>query len=199
MIDAAQPVWVFGYGSLVAPESVATTIGRTVTPGDGFAPATLDDHERRWNYGSLRQRADWRGPYGHVAGGIVISLGVVRAEGEQANGAVVRVTRAELARLDRRESDYDRVDVTRLVRVDGDADVGPIVTYVPRRSAVERYRSARTDGRAAVRHGYVALVERAFADLGEHHLDRYIATTPTPDVPVVEFDAAWLEDRTDVR
>lgn len=201
MIDARdhRSIWVFGYGSLVSPASVAVTIGREVTPGDGFRPATLDGHGRRWNYGSLRQRADWHGPFGAVDGGIVVSLGVVESPEEQTNGAVVRVTSDELGRLDRRESDYDCVEVTELIRLDDAAGVDVVKTYVPRVSAIDRYERARVERRAAVGQGYVDLVERAFADLGDEELDRYRATTPQPDVPVVEFAAVRLDDRTNVR
>ncbi len=40
--------WVFGYGSLVSPASMATTIGRSVAPAD-VAVAHLDGYGRRWN------------------------------------------------------------------------------------------------------------------------------------------------------
>ena len=184
-------VWVFGYGSLVSPASVARTIGRDVVVGQGFEPATLDGFGRRWNYGSLRQRADWQAEHGPVRGGVVVSLGLVAAPGEWANGVVVAVNSAELAELDRRESDYDQVDVTDLMRT---AHRAPVVTFVPRVSAIERYERHRTAMTAAIRAGYVELVEGAFEMLGGTELADYRTTTPDPDVPVVGFDALWLED-----
>ena len=63
------------------------------------------------------------------------------------------------------------------------------VTYVPRQSAIERYRLARIERRAAVRRGYVDLVRDAFGRLGDHHLDEYERATPVPDVPVVDFES----------
>lgn len=188
---AESPVWVFGYGSLVSPASIATTVGREVVPGDGFRPATLDGFGRRWNYGSLRQRADWTGSIGAVQAGIVVSLGIEEAPGEWANGSIVRVSSKELAMLDRRESDYDRVDVSDRI---GSSAPETVVTYVPRRSAIDRYRQARDDHRAAVRSGYVELVEGAFAALGGTELADYERTTPRPQVPIVEFESVWLED-----
>ena len=104
--------WVFGYGSLVSPESIAATIGRPVDLDFGFAPAELYGFTRSWNYGSLRQRATWDGPHGRVEDGIVVSLGLVNDRHRSTNGAIVRVTADEFHELDRRESDYDRVDVT---------------------------------------------------------------------------------------
>ncbi len=201
-------VWVFGYGSLVSPESVAATIGRPVDPDDGYVPSVLHGFARSWNYGSLRQRATWDGPHGRVDAGIVVSLGIVAGPQRSTNGAMVRVSLDEFVELDRRESDYDRIDVTD--RVEPGSDTGlrrrssRVYTYVPRRSAIDRYERARGEYRAAVRQGYIDLVDQAFASLGPDAHARYRATTPTPDVPVVAPERVWLEpesldDRTNVR
>ncbi len=55
----SSDTWVFGYGSLVSPASLASTIGRHVGP-DEVAIAHLDGYGRRWNYGSLHLRGDWQ-------------------------------------------------------------------------------------------------------------------------------------------
>lgn len=201
-------VWVFGYGSLVSPRSLGATIGRSVDRDTGFAASILHGFNRSWNYGSLRQRATWDGPHGRVDAGIVVSLGLVADPQRSTNGAIVRVSAEEFVELDRRESDYDRVDVSDRVQSDTDAVGGPraprVFTYVPRPSAIERYEQARGDLRAAVKQEYVHLVEEAFTALGSDALARFRATTPEPDVPVVAPERVWLEpiptdDRTDVR
>lgn len=179
----ADDLWVFGYGSLVSPASMERTLGRPVPRDDDFRATHLLGYSRRWNYGSLRQRGDWHGPHGPVRDGIVVSLGLEVTDG-RCNGAAVRVTDDELAMLDWRESDYERTDVTG--RVTGAFD-GRVFTYVPRETAIERYREARRDRRAAIRQSYVDLVRTAFERLGGRHLDEYVTTTPHPDVPVVDF------------
>jgi cation transport regulator ChaC len=171
---------------------LSRTIRRTVDRRTGFAPARLAGYGRRWNYGSLHQRGDWHGPYGYVESGIVISLGLALSASEQCNGAVVRVTDEELALLDWRERDYERTEVTDRILLDdvgraGIEAVGQIVTYVPRPSAIERYEQAKESRRAAVRRSYRVLVEAAFGQLGDHHLDDYRSSTAEPDVPVVDF------------
>jgi cation transport regulator ChaC len=186
MTRSAGATWVFGYGSLVSPVSLARTIGRHPVDGEMFA-AVLAGFGRRWNYGSLRQRADWHGPHGAVRQGVVVSLGLEALDDERCNGAVVKVTDDELALLDWRESDYERTDVTDQVVADGGVPAGPIVTYVPRPSAIDRYRSARDERRAAIRRSYVDLVDDAFAALGGDHLDQYRTGTRPPDVPIVDF------------
>lgn len=175
--------WVFGYGSLVSPDSLRTTLARGVPPADRRV-AHLTGFARRWNYGSQRLRGDWEHDGRSVAGGVVISLGLVEAD-DECNGVVFRVDADELLRLDRRESDYDRTDVTAHIRVDGDPIAGTIVTYVPRPSAIARYEEARAARRAAVRRDYWDLVHRAFADLGSRHHDA-LTRTPPPDVPIAD-------------
>jgi len=185
--------WIFGYGSLASPTSMATTIGRTVAAED-VAIAHLDAYGRRWNYGSLHLRGDWHHGGVDVTGGLVVSLGLVAADTETCNGVIVRVTADELAQLDWRERDYQRTDVTELIRLDDDQrdhrrdrqQVERVMTYVPRPSAIERYEAARDRARAAIRLSYRDLVSGAFANLGGDHLTRY-AATPLPDVPVVDM------------
>ncbi len=187
--------WVFGYGSLVSPASLSTTIGREVEAAD-VVVAHLHGYGRRWNYGSLHLRGDWRHGEADVQQGVVISLGVVPSAGERCNGVAVRVTADELAQLDWRERDYERTDVTDLIVTDRvGADLGlagrRVVTYVPRPSAIERYEAARDAGRAAIRQSYWDLVGQAFADLGDDHSTIY-ASTPAPDVPVLEMSLSVL-------
>jgi cation transport regulator ChaC len=179
--------WVFGYGSLVSPTSIARTIGRPVERSAGFAAARLHGFGRRWNYGSMHQRGDWHGPHGLVEQGIVVSLGVERSDREACNGAVVRVTGEELDLLDWRERDYERTDVSDNVVVETGELQARIVTYVPRQTAIDRYRTARDELRAAIRYSYVTIVDEAFAALGGGHLDEYRDGTPPPDVPIVDF------------
>ena len=102
------------------------------------------------------------------------------------NGVVVRVDAQELAELDWRERDYDRVDVTDRIDIE-DGVVGErVVTYVPRATAIERYLEARDQARAAVEQRYWTLVHDAFAALGEAHLDHLRTGTPHPDVPILD-------------
>jgi len=182
--------WVFGYGSLVSPASMASTIGRHVSAPD-LAAAVLDGYGRRWNYGSMHLRGDWNHDGVDVVQGLVVSLGLVAADGETCNGVIVRVSAEELAQLDWRERDYERTDVTDRIRVDESAGVFPVVTYVPRPSAIERYETARDTRRAAIRQSYWTLVADAFDTLGADHSTMY-STTPTPDVPVVEMSLSML-------
>ena len=179
--------WIFAYGSLVSPASLATTIGRTVEPGPGRRIVELAGWRRAWNYGSASLRGDWTADDGReVVGGLVVSLGLVAEPAGTANGVALAVDADELAHLDRRERAYDRVDVSASITpLDGLGPLGaPVATYVPRPDAIERYERHRDEGTAAVRRWYHDLVRSAFAELGDEHGERYLATTPDPDVPI---------------
>ena len=179
-------VWVFGYGSLVSPDSFGHTLGRRPRLGTDFFEAEIIGYGRRWNYGSLRYTGRAADDTGTIREWAIVALGVTPAADETVNGTVGWVTDDELVGLDRRERHYERVDVTALAEVHGAADVaGPIVTYVPRAEAVERYTQARDRGEAAVDRRYFDLVDRAFADLGEDRRQRYHATTQAPDIPIL--------------
>ena len=82
--------WVFGYGSLVSPSSLATTIGRVVEPAD-VAVAELTGFGRRWNYGAAGVRGSWADGENTVDDGVMVALGLVPAD-EACNGVAVRVT-----------------------------------------------------------------------------------------------------------
>lgn len=177
-------VWVFGYGSLVSPDSFGHTLGRRPRLGIDFFEAEITGYGRRWNYGSLRSTGRATDHTGTIREWAIIALGVTPAAGETVNGTVGWVDHDELVGLDRRERHYDRVDVSSLATVHGEVD-GPIVTYVPRPEAIERYTQARDRGEAAVDRRYFDLVDRAFAELGEDRRQRYHATTEAPGIPIL--------------
>jgi cation transport regulator ChaC len=179
--------WVFGYGSLVSPVSFGVTLGRDPRPGVDFFEAELAGFGRRWNYGVMHTEGTTVDDRGVEQAWTIVALGLVAAQDETVNGIVGWVDDVELVALDRRERHYDRVDVTALATVHGGGVSGEIVTYVPRPEAQRHHEAARDLGRAAVEQRYWDLVDDAFAALGAGHRERYHATTPTPDVPVLEL------------
>ena len=185
--DEHAATWVFGYGSLVSPESISWTIDRRPEFGIDVFPARLDGYGRRWNYGSIVLRGDWTHQGARIEEGVVISLGVVADEAEQCNGVVFAVTDDELAALDWRERDYRRVDVTAAVDHEAPGDlVHEVVLYVPSPDSIERYEAARDAGRAAIRQTYWDLVHDGFDSLGDDH-GAMMRATPPPDVPIADI------------
>lgn len=183
--------WIFAYGSLVSPTSLASTIGRSISVGSGMYVAELAGYRRAWNYGSEVLRGDWVDEHGNeTVGGLVVSLGLVAASTEAINGVIFAVDDDELADLDWRERAYDRVDVSeRITLLEASTAVeldAPIAVYVPRRAAIARYEHHRDAGTAGIRRSYWDLVEAAFHQLGPDH-GAWYRRTPPPDVPVVDI------------
>ena len=192
--------WVFGYGSLVSPASFGHTLGRTLTVGRDFHEAEVAGYGRRWNYGVRSATGETTDSDGTVREWTIVVLGVVESADETVNGVVAWVGDDEIEALDRRERNYDRVDVTHLAAVrHGVSLSGPIETYVPRPEPLQRYRDAYAAGTAAIEERYWNLVDDAFAELGVDRRDRYRATTPVPDIPVLAMRRDQVPERYQVR
>ena len=186
----SRSVWVFGYGSLVSRSSFARTLGRTVRPGVDFFEAEIAGYGRRWNYGIMHATGAIGDDSGDGRVYTLVALGVIAAGDETTNGVIARVDEHELADLDHRERQYDRVEVTeRVTLIDQSASVrldDPIAVYVPRPAAIARYEHHRDAGTAGIRRSYWDIVDAAFTELGAHHAEWY-RRTPPPDVPVVDI------------
>ena len=153
--------WVFGYGSLVDPQSAAETIGR-IPP---MIPSVLPGWRRRWN-GLTDNRVERRYLCLDCGGAPawVVCLNCEPDAGSECSGVLVGVTDAELAALDDRERRYDRT------RVGADAFVPPAPADTPvwiyeRKPELVLDRLPPGE-RAVLPSAYLALVEKAIADPG---------------------------------
>jgi hypothetical protein len=178
---------LFGYGSLVLPESASMTLGRRV--GE-LRPARLHDWHRRFS-----QRRDnltcektfecaggWRPEW-------ILGLNVEEGEDEAGpvNGVVIELTEAELDRLDIREIRYDRVEVTGSVT--GEDLPGRIVTY----RAKPFHFAPEPPEDAVILRSYADAVEKGFEGLGTGELEHYLRTTGP--YPVERVGAELVIDR----
>ena len=172
---------VFAYASLVDPTSVRQTLGHDVEP----VPARLAGWRRRWSVARDNRVAEKT--FALVDDGSLprfcLGLNIEPADEDAPapNGALIRVSTADLVRLDRRELRYDRIEVTDAL--DGrPAGVERVFAYTSKR---ERYAAEAPKG-AVILAPYVRTVEAAFAQLGVDQLEAYRRTTEAPPVPVVE-------------
>lgn len=197
--------WVFGYGSLAAAPGTALA--------DGAWRAALRGHRRRWGvamdnahdlpgYKWYRLRATGERPQAFVA-----FLDVVPGDGA-VNGLCLPADATALRRLDARERNYERIDVTELVVDDaggateaGDATGGDrshggagrrpgrVWTYVGSAAGRGRLERGVREGRALVSQEYRDDVEHGFRALGDEALAAYRASTdpPPPGCEVVSL------------
>jgi cation transport regulator ChaC len=165
---------LFGYGSLVLPESASMTLGR---PVGEMRLAHLHDWRRRFS-----QRRDnltcektfecaggWRPEW-------ILGLNVEQGEDDAGpvNGVVIELSEAELDRLDIREIRYDRVDVSG--SLEGEELPERIVTY----TAKEFHFAPDPPEDSIILATYAAAVELGFESLGPDELEHFLATTPYP-------------------
>lgn len=181
--------WVFGYGSLVSPVSLGSTIGRLPQRGEDFLAAECRGWERRWNYGYVIDPTRYVGTEVSRID-TVVALGITPSANAVMNGVIAAVSESELAELDERERRYQQIDVTSAVALlEGEATeflIDRVVTYVPTQGPITDYVDARDRGRAGIEIRYWNLVNNAFDELLPGAGDRFRATTPEPDVPVVD-------------
>ncbi len=177
---------LFGYGSLVLPESAAMTLGRPVPEA---RPAQLRDWKRRFSQARDNRTcektfecADVRCPEW------ILGLNLEGGEDEvgPVNGVVIELSEAELDRLDIREIRYDRIEVTDLV--EGDDLPERIVTY---KAKAFHFRPEPPED-AVILAAYARAVETAFEALGPGELERYRLTTGP--YPVERVEATLVRD-----
>jgi hypothetical protein len=177
---------LFGYGSLVLPESASMTLGR---PVGELRPARLRDWSRRFSQrrDNLTCEKTFECDGGRRPEWI---LGLNVEEGEDpagpVNGVVIELTETELDRLDIREIRYDRVEVTG--SIEGEGLPERVVTY----TAKPYHFAPEPPEDSVILATYAAAVETGFEGLGPGELDHYLATTP---YPVERVEATLVIDR----
>ncbi len=175
---SAAVSYVFGYASLVLESSGALE--------------TLRDHRRVWGvatdnvraipgYKMYLRRSDGTRPAVYVA-----FVDIDPDPSGSVTGVVRPVSAQELEALDRRERNYDRIDVTDLI--DGEYD-GPVWTYRGSEEGRARLRRGRAEGRAVVSRDYVEKVEAGLESLDGDEFGRLMASS---DLPVWDLERVDL-------
>ncbi len=168
---------MFGYGSLLERAS-----------GAGARVCELGGYRRMWNVAMDNSRTipgykhyldaetGERGPW------FVTFLNIVPDRSGRVNGVLVSVDDSLLERLDRRERNYGRVEVTGAVT--GPVD-GEVWAYTGLSEAVARFEHGRRVHRAVISREYLDGVRADFASMGE--LERFEQLTDPLPCPVLEL------------
>jgi cation transport regulator ChaC len=149
---------VFGYGSLIAPATIAALVGRPVTAGRDYTRARLTGWSRTWNV-CTDNTANGPVVYEDPADGTrppIQVLFLTVEPGTAVEGVLFRMPDDGLAALDAREGNYRRIAVD----VDG---CGRAWTYVARPDSAERARRGIAAGTARIRKQYLDTVVAAYA------------------------------------
>jgi hypothetical protein len=180
----AERLFLFAYGSLVAR---AAGLGRA--PGPRGFLCDLPGHERWWGV-AMDNRADLPG-YKHYVTRVgerpdvaVAFLDIRPRPGRSVNGACLPLDPADLAALDARERNYERVDVTALLP----GAPGRVFAFAGSAAGRERLAEALRSGRAVRHAGYEREVAAAFAALGPGEARRMRAGTAPAPCPSAELE-----------
>jgi gamma-glutamylcyclotransferase (GGCT)/AIG2-like uncharacterized protein YtfP len=173
--------FVFGYGSLAAERAFVPT---RQPRAEGFV-ADLPGFARGWGV-AMDNRRDLPGyKYYTAADGTrpevcVAFLDLTPAADASVNGLCLPVDDAQLERLDRRERNYARVEVSDRLEAGG-----RVWVYLGTAQARERLRSARRAGMAVIDAGYRSAVQAAFAALGAGEYAACATSLAPGELPVV--------------
>lgn len=161
----AGGAYLFGYGSLVNPRSLARALGRDAA--SGYVRGWLRGFARTWGSAERVITAD------RPDGVLARFLDLERRDGAQVNGLCILITDQEVETLRVRERAYQLLDV-------GDAARG-----VPAGARVITFAGAPRTGEVTLRE-YVRLVEDGFAGFGDDFLAEFRASTPPAPPPIVD-------------
>jgi Gamma-glutamyl cyclotransferase, AIG2-like len=169
--------YVFGYGSLASDLVPHGAVARLQGYRRVFGVAA-DNSEEIAGYKRYRCAGDGSFPDVHVA-----FLDIVRDADTAVNGVLAPVAATALADLDRRERNYDRVDVTAAIESPPE---GRVWAYVGSPDGRARLEAGVAAGNAVVQRRYLEHVHSGFRRLGEDEYHRFLATSHLDGLP--QFD-----------
>jgi hypothetical protein len=175
--------FVFGYGSLARDLLAEVTVTRLHGYRRGFAVAA-DNSERIAGYKRYRLPADGAFPDVHVA-----FLDIVEDSATTINGVLAPIEAGALADLDRRERNYDRIDVTAAI---DSPPAGRVWAYRGSPAGRARLRAGVAAGTAVVQRSYLDHVRDGFRRLGEAEYDAFLATSTLDDLPLLDLERVDL-------
>jgi len=178
--------FIFGYGSLVSPRNLARFLAKRNLKPREVQQGRISGFRRVWNvamdntrdlpgYKFYRDAVTGERPECYVT---FLNIEPCGPE-DSVNGVAFEIPHEVLSHFDRRERNYERIDVTQafVPAVDG-----RVWAYMASDDGLERYRRGLAAGRAVVDTQYYKEVDQAFRDLGSEAYERYVASTLPPEV-----------------
>jgi hypothetical protein len=148
----------------------------------------LTDHRRGWGV-AMDNTVDLPGykcyvdpRTGRRPDVLVAFLNISPSVGDRVNGTLLEVSAGDLDELDRRERNYDRVDVSAALVP---TVTGTVWAYVGKPEACERFASGLRAGRVVVGEDYHAAVRHAFAAAAPGGLAEFDELTVAAPCPIV--------------
>ena len=188
---------IFGYGSLVHVEHLQRYLGRDLVHSNDFMFCQLKNFCRCWT-AAMDNRINVPGykyyvekHTGHRPDGVVTFLNIRPCKGKNITGIIFNVSKEELIRLDQREQNYRKIDVTAMI----DAPVSEkVYAYIGLNESERRYHEGLRRQNAMISQEYYDLVYGAYASLGKDALVDYVDTTEQPQIPIVHLEKRQIPD-----
>jgi len=171
--------FVFGYGSLARDLLADVTIARLSGYRRAFGVAA-DNSEQIAGYKRYRLRPDGSFPDVHVA-----FLDIFETPESVVNGVLAPVDPASLADLDRRERNYDRIDVTTAI---DSPPAGRVWAYRGSREGRARLDAGVAAGTAVIQRSYLDHVDDGFRRLGPAEHDHFLASSALDGLPLLDLE-----------
>jgi hypothetical protein len=170
---------VFGYGSLASDLLADVEVARLHGYRRVFGVAA-DNSEEIAGYKRYRLAGDSVYPNVYVA-----FLDIVEDSDTAVNGVLAPVDPGALADLDRRERNYDRIEVTAAI---DNPPAGRVWAYRGSPDGRDRLRAGVAAGTAVVQRGYLDHVHAGFRRLGDAEHDHFVATTDLDSLPLADLE-----------
>jgi hypothetical protein len=175
--------FIFGYGSLASDLLAEVEVKRLRGYRRVFGVAA-DNSKEIAGYKRYRLSADSVYPDVYVA-----FLDIVEDPDVVLNGVLAAIDPSSLADLDRRERNYDRIDVT--AAIDSPPD-GRVWAYSGSREGRERLQAGIAAGTAVVQRSYLDHVHSGFRRLGDSEYEHFVATTDLDSLPLADLERVDL-------
>jgi hypothetical protein len=175
--------YVFGYGSLARDLLANVAVGRLRGYRRIFAVAA--DNSRAIP-GYKRYREPGEGSYPDV---YVAFLDIVEDPATVVNGVLAPVAASALADLDRRERNYDRIDVTAAI---DSPPAGRVWAYAGSPDGRGRLEAGVAAGTAVVARGYLDGVVDGFRRLGATEYEQFVASSDLDGLPLRDLERVDL-------
>ena len=172
------PDSIFGYGSLAHDLLADVTVTR------------LRGYRRRFGVAADNSQAipgykRYRAADGSFPGIFVAYLDLVEDPDTAVNGVLAPVDAAPLADLDRRERNYDRIDVTAAIDT---PPPGRVWAYIGSPDGRARLATGLAADTAVVQRAYLEHVEAGFRRLGTDEYDHFLATSDLDGLPLLDLE-----------
>jgi hypothetical protein len=170
---------IFGYGSLASDLLADVGVTRLRGYRRVFGVAA-DNSEEIAGYKRYRLSDDSFYPNVYVA-----FLDIVEDSDSAINGVLAVIDPGALADLDRRERNYDRIDVTAAI---DHPPAGRVWAYVGSPDGRDRLQAGIAAGTAVVQRRYIDHVHAGFRRLGNAEYDYFVATTELDSLPLADLE-----------